>query len=85
MLHPCPPLPHQLTPCACPLVQFIVPAALVLASSQPVSKASPDLSVRLTTLMGEPTEGFAVKVKSLETPAGEVVPRTRAMTAAADK
>ncbi len=65
--------------------QFIVPAALSVASPQPVSKTSPDLSVRLTTLMGTPGQGFTVKVKSLESPDGEVNPRTRTMTGAADK
>lgn len=66
-------------------LQFVVPAALTLANTQPISKANPDLSVQLTTLMGGVVEGFTVKAKSLEDPAGEVNPRSRTLTAGSDK
>lgn len=63
----------------------MVPAALALPSSQPISSSSPNLAVQLTTLMGCVVEGFTPKVKSLEDPDGEINPRTRVMTAGEDK
>ncbi len=63
----------------------MVPTALVPTNSQPISSSNPDLALRLTTLMEGVVDGVTLKVKSLEDPEGEVNPRTRTMTAGADK
>lgn len=67
------------------LLQYVVPTAVTLPNSLPISSSNPDLAVQLTTLMGGVVEGFTPKVKSLEDPEGEVNPRTRTMTAGKDK
>lgn len=58
---------------------------LTLASTQAVSHATPDLSVRLMTLMGGAAKGFSVKVTTLESPSGDVNSVTWTMTAAANR
>ena len=66
-------------------VQYVVPTALTLTNSQPISSSNPNLALRLTTILGDVVEGVTPKVKSLEDPDGEVNPRTRAMTPGEDK
>lgn len=63
----------------------MVPTALMLTNSQPISASKPNLALRLTTMMGGVVEGVTPKVKSLEDPDGEINPRTRTMTAGEDK
>ena len=41
--------------------------------------------MRLTTILGSVVKGLAVKVKSVESPSGDVVPIAKAMTAGVDK
>lgn len=66
-------------------VQYVVPTALTLTNSRPISSSNPNLALQLTTILGGVVEGITLKVKSLEDPDGEINPRTRTMTAGEDK
>lgn len=63
----------------------MIPAAITADNSQPISNSNPDLTVKLTNLIGDVVEGFTLKVKSLEDPDGGINPRTRNMEAGSDK
>ncbi len=68
-----------------PLVQAVIPAALLLDGGKPISEKNKNLAVQLTNILSGQLDQFTVKVKSITNPAGDKTNIDKPMTAGADK
>ncbi len=69
----------------CVFLQAVVPAAMLLGSSKPISGTNKNLAVRLTNILDGELGQFTVTVKSITDPTGKMTSINKPMAAGADK